>query len=72
MDVIRECPMCGVTKGIRIKYETYEEISERKRPIQEIVPDFNPTEREFLISGYCPDCQEMLFGVKHKSKRIFG
>lgn len=72
MDVIRECPMCGATKGIRIKYETYEEISERRRPIQEIVPDFNPTEREFLISGYCPDCQEMLFGVKHKSKRIFG
>ena len=72
MDVVRNCPMCGTTKAMRIKYEVYEEIMERNRPIQDIVPDFNPTEREFLISGYCPDCQELLFGQKFKSKRIYG
>lgn len=40
------------------------------RTIQELLPHFNPVEREFVKSGYCPGCQEVLFGTSYKSRRI--
>lgn len=30
--------------------------------VQDAFPHLNPVEREFLITGYCPDCQKLLFG----------
>ena len=33
--------------------------------IQDRMPDTDPQKREFIKSGYCPDCQEQLFGAKY-------
>lgn len=30
--------------------------------IQNALPTLNATEREFLMTGYCPHCQEIIFG----------
>lgn len=38
--------------------------------VQDALPDMNPVEREFMITGYCPDCQKQIFG-NGETKRIF-
>ena len=38
--------------------------------IQDCFPSFNPMEREFIKTGYCPDCQTLLFGTNFDSDRI--
>lgn len=36
--------------------------------IQEKFPELNATEREFLLSGYCPECQKIIFGGGESEK----
>ena len=38
--------------------------------IQECLPTLNKCEREFLKSGYCTKCQELLFGNGY-TKRLY-
>lgn len=38
--------------------------------IQEALPDFNPLEREFVKTGYCSKCQQIIFSTSWTSKRI--
>lgn len=38
--------------------------------IQDAFPEWNPMEREFLKTGYCPTCQKLLFGANYESDRI--
>ena len=67
----RKCPMCG-------EYYTMRNIDESKLCqyeagngyIQDIFPEFNPMEREFIKTGYCPKCQKRLFFSDYKSKNI--
>lgn len=33
--------------------------------MQEIFPEMDPQKREFIKTGYCPDCQELIFGSKY-------
>ena len=58
------CPMCGKSAFLRInsdqekefeKYACYDGL------IQEKLKSFNDFEREFVKTGYCPECQEDLF-----------
>ncbi len=37
--------------------------------IQEDMPTLNPVECEFILTGYCPECQKAIFG-NGKTKRI--
>lgn len=75
MKIEQICPMCGekhqmeLTKdeGLRFERWEYEGLL-----IQEAFPGFNPMEREFIKTGYCPDCQSLLFGTDYKSERISG
>lgn len=58
----RTCPMCGRTTGLK---EDETMAAEHRHyamyggSIQDELIDF---EREFIKTGYCPNCQEMLFG----------
>ena len=70
ISLIQECPMCGEQNKITMQKRQYEELHSRTKPIQEIFQEWNPMEREFVKSGYCPDCQELLFGSNYKSDRI--
>lgn len=71
--VAKICPMCGnahkivLTKEESFQYLAYTNIGGH---IQDMFPHFNPMEREFLMTGYCPKCQKTLFGSSYKSERM--
>ena len=64
-EVVQRCDMCGRRSRIVLteeELEAYREYLAGGQLIQECLPSLNRCEREFLKSGYCTDCQEMLFG----------
>jgi len=55
------CPFCRKTHSVEVDYHSY--ISwQNGTLIQRAMPELTPTEREQLISGICPKCQESIFG----------
>ena len=74
----KNCPVCrndyriklsdtDITENQRFEY-AYRDIT--KKPVQDIFPNLNDTEREFLKSGTCTKCQRKLFNKKASSKKI--
>lgn len=71
----KRCPMC--------RRETYLRMTEAEMIqfgkyyydgglIQDRLPHMGVLEREFLVTGFCPDCQERIFGTKHdRSNFVF-
>lgn len=62
------CPMCG--RGTYLRMTEEEENQCRKYAcfgghIQDRFPDMDVQKREFIKSGYCPDCQKTLFGTEY-------
>ena len=73
--VAKKCPMCGHTWQMLLSDEEearYMSYVDSNTLVQEMLPEFNPVEREFLDkrSGYCPECQKLLFGTRYTSGRI--
>ena len=63
---IRKCPMCEETTSMDIEdYETNKAIQEWEKGnifLQDI--PLPPNKREFLKTGYCFECQKLLFGTE--------
>lgn len=61
-----KCPMCGGWYVMELTREQKEKLTDYRyacgKAIQELFPEFDRVEREFLKTGYCPECQEMIFG----------
>lgn len=60
-----KCPMCGRWCEITLSDEQYGKLHKyhnREGLIQELFPELNAVEREFIKTGYCPGCQEEIFG----------
>lgn len=58
------CPGCGGIKSFEVTEAQAELLSRPKgdRPhIQHVLPEFSPSDRERLISGYCSPCWDNLF-----------
>lgn len=70
MEIRNTCMMCQRTFKIDLTEEEANKYINDNRLIQEVFPKMNPAEREFLITGYCLDCQAMIFGSNYKSDRI--
>lgn len=70
MIISRTCPMCGNTHYMEADDEKYFKYAYGGALVQDAFPEMPPTEREFIISGYCPECQELLFGSKYKGEKI--
>ena len=71
--VTRECDICGNIQHIKLEEEELESFKvylEGGLLIQECLPTLNKCEREFLKSGYCTKCQELLFGNGY-TKRLY-
>ena len=68
----KECHMCVANKYMRLTKDDVKGIEEYESGvlIQSALPLMNPMEREFIITGYCPKCQTMLFGTTSTSNRI--
>lgn len=66
IDVEFKCPMCGNTHYMyEVPMSLIERIIYRRQSgerIQDILKDYNPTDREKFITGYCEDCQKKIFG----------
>lgn len=61
INVANRCPMCGKTHSVEVNLTAYEKWQNGEL-IQNAMPKLSPTEREQLISGFCPDCQTVIFG----------
>ena len=70
MIIDRTCPMCGETHYIEVNEDKYYEYEFSRALIQDVFPELNPHEREFIKTGYCPKCQELLFGIAYDGKKI--
>lgn len=72
--VEKECLMCGKMHVLTIEdsVEAAGEYALREGMlhVQDVFRDLNPMEREFIKTGYCPECQRMLFGSDYNSDRI--
>lgn len=72
MRIIQQCPMCGETHYIELAEQEETQYllwQSGDKHIQEAFANMTPCEREFIKSGYCPKCQEMIFG-NGKNTRI--
>ena len=66
------CPMCNKGHYIELNEEQSLKLSQYRNGdgyIQELFSELNPCEREFIKTGMCLNCQEMIFG-KAESKLI--
>lgn len=59
--VAKVCPVCGQTAQVSIPVESYDKWRTGTL-LQKAWPEGSATERETLISGLCPRCQEGVFG----------
>ena len=75
--LIREkCPKCGTIRTMVVNsvdalavnnyYNNRGQVS-----IETALPRFNPMEREFVMTGYCPNCQKQIFNSAYESARFF-
>ena len=72
-EVIDRCSMCGKDSHMRLSDEelqAFRHYLSGDTFIQDCLPSLNKCEREFLKSGYCPKCQELIFG-NGETKRIY-
>jgi len=58
--IAKVCPDCGKTTWVGMPVEAYE-AWQMGIKIQEAWPEGSATDRETLISGFCPECQEKIF-----------
>lgn len=71
--VTQICGICGRESYLELtdsELEAYRGYLAGGQLIQECLPTLNRCEREFLKSGYCKDCQKLLFN-NGKSAKIF-
>ena len=64
--ITKTCPMCSKDNTMVLndaEAKQYMNYICGDSLIQEALPEFNPAEREFVKSGYCEDCQKLLFGT---------
>ena len=65
IEVEKQCPMCGrFTKKILNTKATSQQITDYyygRILIQDAFPDLSANEREFIKTGYCDKCQNILF-----------
>ena len=71
-EVVDRCSMCGKDSRMKLSDEelqTFRHYLSGDTFIQDCLPSLNRCEREFLKSGYCSRCQELIFG-NDKTERI--
>lgn len=57
----RKCPFCGTERQKELDEEQYRKYKAGAY-VQDVMPDASPDDREFLITGICPDCWDDTFG----------
>ena len=60
MILINECPFCGKESGVTVTLKDWSNYISGMSA-QVAFPNLSATEREQIISGICPQCQESVF-----------
>ena len=64
MELEKQCPICHKWHMLELSNWQSRKLYEYNRGnglIQEIFPELSRVEREFIKSGFCPECQAVLF-----------
>ena len=72
-EAINQCDMCGKESRLPLTDEELFALRSylvRGGYIQNWLTTLNKCEREFIKTGYCPKCQELIFG-NGETKRIY-
>ena len=70
MMIYQDCPMCHYEHSIELDDAAYKRFKFGEGLIQDLLPELDDFEREFMKTGYCPKCQELLFGRKYTGTLI--
>ena len=73
LTVENTCPMCGDAHYLELDEDSSARFMAYLMGfglIQEALPDYSATEREFCKTGYCPKCQNLLFNADTSNSRI--
>ena len=63
MNIVYQCPSCKKMKDINVNATTEQYMNwKRGELIQNAMPQASATEREVLMTGFCPPCQDKIFG----------
>ncbi len=64
MERIYYCPICGGPHSVDVRSADLDKYIKNCWPAQRAFPSpfYSTTEREQIISGICPKCQEKIFG----------
>lgn len=65
IEVPFKCPMCGKEHSMMLfesDFDRYMQERSEGKPISLIFPDMSLKDREKFITGYCDDCQDLIFG----------
>ena len=78
--VEKQCPICGKVTYMVIDAENYDQVMEymvalyfntKRKVVQKALPFLDKFGREFIKSGYCPECQEDLFNSVLEDKSSY-
>lgn len=61
MEITMVCPICGNEHSVVVEFEDWCAYEDGELA-QKAFPYLSATEREQIISGFCPDCQKSIFG----------
>ena len=59
--VENRCPFCGKKVEVEVEHSQYVEWLNGAM-VQEAFPTLSATQREMLLTGMCPKCQDSIFG----------
>lgn len=68
MIVEKLCPYCGKTGTLEISNEKAYESWQNGTLIQRAFPELSAEEREFIITGLCPECQTKIFNFEEEDE----
>jgi hypothetical protein len=65
VSIVKICPVCEKVSQLSVDSDKYNQYMQRKDLIQNVFPELNPAQREFIMTGYCSDCQHIIFGSNY-------
>ena len=74
IEVWKQCPLCSEQYHIELSNEQARKLFEYERGdgyIQEVFPELDKFEREFVKTSFCSKCQEEIFGAKKEKEYSF-
>lgn len=59
--VVKNCMFCKKDTEIPVTKDQLQRINSGSEPIQSVIPNVSPAERELFISGICGECFDDMF-----------